>query len=300
MSHSAAAVSKTGFSHYALWRAIKAGRTVIYDADYYGYAVIADGKAYMMKGCSAADLQGLTSMRKPETLYISDDKRPMPHSCFALLVSESKSSVFSSFWDSAGTRRMHLPPLQRHETLELRRLAFADRKECDLASVEQRIDKWGPSSARNVLSMGWSDRWQDRLEYAMTYSNETPRHLQRALLHGHGIAYEREAADEAYHQLLDLVPEGALPGSTLQPCDEQFYLFHHAQLSSPYAAGLFAGEMLAKDKKGKSRSSSNSEPFEAFKKSLEHEIPLAAAAFSGDLYERTVAEVLAKRARLRW
>lgn len=233
---SARAVAKSAFGLYALFRAIKMGRTVVYDSDKGGFAVFKGGGAYTR----ALGVAGLSELRDSSALYISDGKPPVESNAFTLLVSSPKRAVWSKFSQSPGHPQLLLPPMKEEEILELRRLAFSGMPGCDEAAVQRRFDRWG-GSARNVLTYGWNEMWQVQLE-------EAPSKLSLDKLKD-ALSTSSSFDCAAYEEFIHLIPKGALEGATLAPSDSRFYMFGHAQLSTRYVTDKVAAKMKATNNK---------------------------------------------------
>jgi hypothetical protein len=264
------AVAKSSFGLFALFRALKDRRPVVFDSLKAGFAVFKGSKAYTRGlGVGAGDLPELWD---PKTLYISDGKFPVPSQAFTLLVTSPKRSVWSKFSHTRGRPVLVLPPMKEPEILQLRKVAFDSSPGCDEAAVKHLMAKWGPSSARNTLEKANEQGWQQDLEEVA--STFTLKQLQAVIRQPRAL--DMAVKDERCHRLFDLLPCGALEGSTLKPSDKEFYLFHHAQLPSQYVAGLCAAAMMKASR----------EEFLSFL----HELGTTptGAAFHGKLYERTI------------
>jgi len=270
------AVAKSVFGLYALFRAIKEGRTVVYDSFKAGFAVFKDGKAYKL--APGVHFDALSELQNASTLYISDGKAPVASVAFTLLVSSPKRSIWSKFSQTPGHPQLLLPPMKKKEIMDLRRLAFADAPGCDKSSTERLFEKWG-GSARNVLTYGGDKMWQAQLEEAP--SKLSLEKLKDAL--STSSSFDSAASDDHFHRLLDLIPCGAVKGSTLKPSERDFYTFHHAQLSSQYVAGRFAAKMMVESQ----------QLFLDFLHRLGTDP--AAATFHGKLYERTIVAARLQR-----
>jgi len=235
------AVAKSAFGLYVLYRAAKEGRTVIYSARKGGIAVFKGGKAYKTR---VEDLVLLDDMGDPTALYISDSLPPVASSgAFRLLITSPKKENWSVFVQSPDQQQLVLPLFTKEELLELRAVAFADKKGCSVPEVLLRFDKWG-GSARSDLTFADDPSYEDRLTSAV---GALSIGILESSLTG-STALDGVGGSDFVHRLFNLVPYGALPGSTLSTSNPAYYRFHHAELISSHVEGLFAASLLQKDK----------------------------------------------------
>ena len=230
------AVAKSVFGLVAIYRAVKGGRTVVYNSRKGGSAMFKGGVAYEVP----ANLTNLPELNDRSTLYVSDSLPPVAYkAAFRLLITSPKKENWSSFTQSPGVLLFVLPMFSVDEMMELRTLAFDTAPCCSLAEVEERLLKWG-GSPRNVLTQAANDTWQSRLSsVGSTLSLGT---LERALQFS--TALDGVSSDDQCHRLINLVPRGALPDSDLLPTDPRCYYFHHAELVTPIVEALFADHLL--------------------------------------------------------
>lgn len=246
---------------------------MIYNSLKNGFAVFKHGKAYTVTNATTGyNVYGLREMRDPNAVHISDG---IPITsidrAFPLVITSPKKANWHHFSKSDGIANLVIPQFSRDEMQALRSLAFQDMPGCDADSVNERFTKWG-GSARNVLTKGMDPVWQNALEnapQALMFSE-----LQRVFRSTSSL--EGAVADISMHRLLNLVPMGALPGSTLMPSHPDYFLFHHAELSSVYVECKFADALLQENAS-----------------QLYHFLHVAStdpsiAGFRGTLYERTI------------
>jgi hypothetical protein len=263
------AVAKSAFGLYVLHRASKEGRTVIYSARKGGLAVFKGGKAYKTR---VEDLVHLDDMGDPTALYISDSMPPVAsRGAFRLLIMSPKKENWSVFAQSPDHRLLVLPVFTKEEVLELRAVAFADKKGCSEEDVLERFDKWG-GSARSDLTFGDDPSYEDRLASAV---GALDIGILESSLTGTN-ALDGVGGSDFVHRLFNIVPRGALPDSTLSTSDPSYYRFHHAELISSHVEGLFADSLLQKDRTELDRflHTASSDP--------------AVATLRGILYERCI------------
>jgi len=236
----APAVAKSAFGLYAMYRAVKAGRTVIYSSKKGGRAVFKGGKAYK----PGVDLYGLDEMADPTALYISDSLPPEGfRGAFQLLITSPKKENWSDFSKTEGVHKLVLPIFTEAEIIELRDAAFSERTGCSRSEVRALFNLWC-GSARNVLTKGADLEWQDSLSSAP--ASLTIASLE-IMLQGE-IVLNGAAAGEMIHRLVNIIPRGALVDSELQTSDLSYYRFHHAELVSKHVEGLFVAHLLKKNK----------------------------------------------------
>ena len=164
-----------------------------------------------------------------------------------------------------------LPIFTQKELLELRAVAFADKKGCSVPEVLLRFDKWG-GSARSVLTFGDDPSYVGRLT---TCVSALSIEIVESSLTGTN-ALDGMGGSDFVHRLFSLVPYGALPDSTLTTSDPAYYRFHHAELITSHVVGLFAASLQRKDMTALYRflHTASSDP--------------AVASLRGKLYERCI------------
>lgn len=246
------------------------GRTVVYDSAKAGFAVFKNGQAYTTQTAEIAiNVGGLPELADARTLYISDGKSPAPSAAaYTVLISSPKRKIWSKFSQTPGHSQFVLPPMKKREIFELREAAFPSLNKTEVALL---VEKWG-GNARNTLTYGRDLAWQAQLEEAP--AKQFLAVLERAL--EGASSFDSAASGENIHRVVNLIPRGALKGTTLKPTEREFYVFDHAELASPYVAGLFAATLMQKNERG----------FTRFLHALKTEPE--AAPFYGKLYERTV------------
>jgi len=137
------AVAKSAFGLYAVFRAVREGRAVIYDSRKGGSALFKGGKAYALPS-EHCQLQNLAAMSSRETLYVSDGVEPAPQDrACRLLISPpgSKDTRWFSVSKSGGVRALVLPVFTHEEVLELHALAFTHEPRCSAPDVAERMRK---------------------------------------------------------------------------------------------------------------------------------------------------------------
>ena len=220
------AVAKSAFALYATFRAVNAGRDVIFDARKGSRALFKAGRAYFL----ASDYTNLGELNDRSALYVCDSFPPKASKgAFTLVVTSPKKENWSEFVKSPGVRRLVLPVFSETEILALWKLAFSSKAGCSEEDVLERFRKWG-GSARNVLTKADDEDWQHSLETAPTAL--TLSAAENALMRS--TALDGVARGENIHRLIKLVPRGTVDGSTLRPDDINYYAFDHAELMSEH------------------------------------------------------------------
>jgi hypothetical protein len=223
-----------------MYRAVKAGRTVIYSSQKGGRAVFKNGKAYDWTGA----LRSLKDLSDPTALYLSDSLPPVAfRGAFQLLITSPKKATWSEFAKSSGVQDLVLPMFTKAEVMELRDVAFSKHDGCSEDEVASRFGLWG-GSARSVLTHATRLRYQESLTLAANHLTSATLVLMLNGLSG----LEGTAGEDTIHRLLNIVPRGALEGSELKQSDPNYYRFHHAQLVSKHVEDIFAKNLLNKDK----------------------------------------------------
>jgi hypothetical protein len=234
--HGHSAVAKSAFGLYALYRAAREGRTVIYAARKGGFVVFKGGKAFKT---SAGELLRLDDMGDGTALYISDYLPPAVRAgAFRLLITPPKKENWSEFVKSPAIKQLVLPVFNEQEMLELRAAAFGHKAGCSEPEVKERFKLWG-GVARSVLTYGHDAAEQARLTtVARSLKIDT---LENAL--AGTTALDGVGGSDYAHRLLELVPCGALDTSRIPTSDPEYYRFNHAQLITDHVVSLVANAL---------------------------------------------------------
>jgi hypothetical protein len=226
------AVGKSAFGMYAMYRAIKQGRTVIYSSRKGGRNVFKHGKAY---GLTCGVIDDLRDLRDTTALYISDSMPPAAYKgAFTLLISSPNKDIWSQTCASPGVLRLVLPIFTREEIMELHAIAFQNNPGYTTERVEALYDKWG-GMPRNVLTNATNEQWQADLDAMSNAPNLNL--LQQSL--GRLTALRSIGTAAESHGLIDLAPRGMVEGSSLTPAQYEYYFFDHAQLCSPFVECMY-------------------------------------------------------------
>lgn len=265
-----AAVGKSAFGMYAAFRAVKEGRTVIYNSRKAGRFLLKGTHAFQLP---SADMTNVRELDDAGTLYISDALPAAPaNASFRLIISSpsAQKSSWSENFTEAGTMLCAMPPLEDTEMWALHAACFSDQP---AAGVAERMRKWG-NNPRHVFAKGLDTVFQDTLETAAGSLKMFA--LLRALTQSPGL--DAFASKEHRHRLLKLVTKGSVPGSDLLPSQADFYAFAYCDIASHYIWEKCVAQLEEEQRKIL---------YSFLHKSAEDP---AAAGFRGVLYERlTVA-----------
>lgn len=157
------AVGKSSLGLYAAFRAVKEGRTVIYNSR--------SGGRFLLKGTQAfqlpsADMTNVRELDDAGTLYISDGVLPVApaNASFRLIITSPSTErlMRSEHLAEVGTTLCELPPLEDTEMSALHAACFSEQAP---AGVAERMRKWG-NNPRHVFSKGEDKAWQEMLQRA--------------------------------------------------------------------------------------------------------------------------------------
>lgn len=234
---------KSAFGLYVLYRALKEGRTVLLNSIRVDRTLFKGGIAYALQ----TDLANTPELYDDTCVYISDSRQPVRHGrAFTLQISSPAKPNWTSFVESPGVKWLTVPGFTLEEMRRLRSAAFdgkAGRSEGEMLAL---VDKWGPNP-RYCLTHADNPLWQeDVLPGAGASIDELEHALQMCI----------EGVDAIGNRLehINMVPLGALPGSTLSTADPNFYQFHHGELTSDHVLGMYARRWLNRDPEGLKRS----------------------------------------------
>ena len=222
-------IGKSAFGLYVLWRALRAGRTVIYKTRK------RDGKAFLFRDGRVFDVQRIVSLpeiSEPSTILIVDGMEAPSENAFTVLITSPLRERWKEFVKTEGVQQLVFPVFSLKEVRELRAVAFESKSGCDETSVMERYAKWG-GSVRHVLTHP-DPHWQ--LDLASNAANMTLKHLKLSC----GLEAKNQAAI-AQHNVLHLKAVCELDDCTLRPADAGFYDFSHGELAS-----LFVQELVYK------------------------------------------------------
>lgn len=265
---------KSVFGLYALFRAIKDGRTVVYNSRKGGFAVFKGGKAY--RRAPGVPIDDLPELNDPNTLYISDSYPPAPPKrAFPLVITSPRKENWSEFAKSPRIRRCIIEKFKDWELLELSQLAFSDEPGYSDAEVLERNFKWD-GSARLVLTYGTDEEWQTELA-------DIPRDLPLAtLVQGLQSVNSLHGAlsNSLVHRVLTLRNRGEEGG--IKTTDRRYYSFSRAEL--PLGVVQAFADALGDKRKA-----------ELYQFLHEAASDPSIAGFRGVLYERSIVVPLLKR-----
>ena len=138
-----AGIGKSAFGAYLLWRAVKAGRTVVYTSDKVEYSFImhSDGRIEVFDK-SLLVLRAKGTMADARTLLICDGIQPLVASALTVLITSPKRERYREFFKLVDCRMMTFPVFFRHEIKEILDTCFP-HLEPQEALVWSLFEKWG-------------------------------------------------------------------------------------------------------------------------------------------------------------
>ena len=222
-----AGIGKSAFGAYVLWRAVKAGRTVVYTSDKVDDSFVFHSSG-QVEVFGAEDFARRTRgvLKQASTVFICDGVKPPVKSAFTLLITSPTRERYKEFFKLEDCRMLTFPVFFLREVKDLASTCFPH-----LSSqgplVEALFAKWG-GIVRYVLAKHDEDS-QLELEDALTSIN-----LEELYFHLGARAIESE--DSASHRLLHLQPVGAVQGGNefSRPRDSASYALAHTDVASPY------------------------------------------------------------------
>jgi hypothetical protein len=171
-----AAVGKSSFGLYLLWREVNAGRTVVYVSDkaYHGYIFHAGGRVEAFVRTDFLRAAGKV-LGSPSTLLIFDGDgdgtikgqgRPPFCKATTVLVTSPKLVRYSEF-DKTAVSHLVFPVLSRNEIADMLESCFPNLHDAaGRAGVEERYHRWG-GIPRYVLAL-LDPSAQAKLDNALT------------------------------------------------------------------------------------------------------------------------------------
>jgi hypothetical protein len=138
-----AGIGKSAFGAYVLWRAVKAGRTVVYASDQVEYSFIIHSDARV----EVFDSGQLTQRAKgtlanPSTVFICDGIKPPVASAFTVLITSPKRERYKEYFKLVDCEMLTVPVFFRHEIKDMLRTCFQHLVPQE-ALVWERYSKWG-------------------------------------------------------------------------------------------------------------------------------------------------------------
>lgn len=268
-----AGIGKSAFGVYMLWRAVKAGRTVVYTSDKveYSFVMHSDGHVEVFdKSLLIPRAKGI--MASVSTVFICDGIQPPVASAFTVLITSPKRERYKEFFKLVDCEILTVPVFSRHEIRDILHTCFSQ-----LAPHEDLVwelyRKWG-GIVRYVLAK------QSSSSQRLLKASLTSIDLDDLIFHLG--ADEIESDDKASHRLLHLKPEGEGEHEFSNPYNIDSYMLARTELASKYAVELVYDALEQRH-------------YQRLKNVLAQ--PIASASYAklyGDMYEIGAARELLK------
>ena len=218
-------IGKSAFAMYALFRALRDHRTVVYLArkSISGY-LFKDGEVFTFsKQQLPCDLS--TILDDPSTVLIVDGMEPPTVRAVTLLVTSPRKDVWHDFYKTGGCARYYFPVFSLDEIQHCRRICFP---EIDESGVLERFERWG-GIPRYVLAKLDRD--------AQTQLESAARSVTLDQLLAHAEALEISDRQDLSHRLLHIKLAGEVDTS-IPIYSPDFYTNVRSELASNYVSGL--------------------------------------------------------------
>ena len=270
-----AGIGKSAFGAYMLWRAIKAGRTVVYTSDKVETSFVFHSSGEV-EAFSAEDFGRRTwaVLQQASTVFICDGVKPPVTSAFTVLITSPKRERYKEYFKLVDCEMLTVPVFFRHEIGDMLRTCFQHLVPQE-ALVWERYSKWG-GIVRYVLAK------QGQSSQNLLLASLTSIDLDDLIFHLG--AEEIEGDDKASHRLLHLKPAGEVQGEGvfLEPYSFDSYALVRTELASKYVLGLVFSAM--KQRHLQRLQSLLAQPI----------FSLSSAKLYGEVFERGAAAVLLK------
>ena len=259
-------IGKSSFGLYALFRALREGRTVVYASGPLKETYVLSRSG--VRNCYPWFAWPAPEVRDPNTVLICDSVQPPVCAAFTLLVTSPKKDIWYSFAKSPGCRRLFFPVFSADEIEAMRAACYPTVDDVD--GVLERYERWG-GVPRYVLG-NLDNESQDMLESA----------IKGATLEALLAAMESESVEaEVSHRLVHFKVRGELEEyAEADPRDPDFYRSARAELASAYVVRRLHERALEKDAQRLAYFLTNTD---------EHP---AAAALRGNLFEAHALRLL--------
>ena len=224
-----AGIGKSAFGAYVLWRAVKAGRTVVYASDKVDDAYIFHGSGCVEVFNSALfELRAHGILKEPSTVFICDGLKPPVKAAFTVLITSPKRERYREFFKLQDCEMLTVPVFFRHEVKDMLHTCFPR-----LVPHEKQVwllyAMWGGIVRYVLAKQGDSSQWLLRSALSSINLDELIFHLG---------AEEIESDDKASHRLLHLKPVGEGATEFSRPYDMASYMLERTELASPHAIEL--------------------------------------------------------------
>jgi hypothetical protein len=219
-----------------LWRAVKAGRTVVYTSDKEAMSFIlhSSGRVEAFRR-GALEERAMDALYLPSTVFICDGVKPLVTSAFTVLITSPKRERYKEYFKLVDCEMLTVPVFFRHEIEDMLRTCFQHLTSQE-ALVWERYSKWG-GIVRYVLAK------ESQSSQSLLKSSLTNIDLDDLIFHLG--ADEIEGDDKASHRLLHLKPAGEVQGKVefSEPHSFDSYTLARTELASKYVLGLVFSAM---------------------------------------------------------
>jgi hypothetical protein len=219
-------IGKSAFGMYALFRAVRDGRTVVYASSKSGEYLVFEGGA-VHEVNSLRDVYARRLLAKPETVLICDSMIPPVCKAFTLLVTSPRKDRWYEFDKEMDCTMFFFPVFTLDEMRACRDECFPN---VDAAGMLSRFTRWGGIPRYVLAKLSLAD--QQKLEDAV-YSTTLDSVIE------HSGTLEVKSDMEMSHRLLHVKVAGEKDAS-LSPSSADFYRKSHNELASTYVAELMA------------------------------------------------------------
>jgi hypothetical protein len=224
-----AGIGKSAFGAYMLWRAVQAGRTVVYTSDKVEFSfILHSGGRVEVFDAGQLMQRAKGTLGDSSTVFICDGIKPAFASAFTVLITSPKRERYREFFKLQDCELLTVPVFFRHEIKDMLHTCFPHLLPQE-SQVWELYDKWG-GIVRYVLAKQGSSS-QRLLKSALT-------NISLDELIFHLGADEIESDDKASHRLLHLKPVGEGATEFSCPRDVASYMLERTELASQYVLEL--------------------------------------------------------------
>jgi hypothetical protein len=222
-----AGIGKSAFGAYVLWRAVKAGRTVVYASDKVDTSFVFHSSGEV-EVCTDFERPTWGILQQASTIFICDGIKPPVKAAFTVLITSPKRERYKEFFKLVDCEMLTVPVFFRHEVKDMLHTCFPR-----LVPHEKQVwllyDMWGGIVRYVLAKQGASS--QRLLNAALSSIN-----LDELIFHLG--AEEIESDDKASHRLLHLKPAGDDATEFSRPYDTASYMLERTELASPHVSEL--------------------------------------------------------------
>ena len=222
-----AGIGKSAFGAYILWRAVKAGRTVVYTSDKveFSFTLHSDGRVEVFDAGQLVQ-RAKGTLGDSSTVFICDGIKPVFASAFTVLITPPKRELYKEFFKLLDCQMLTVPVFFHREIKDMLHTCFPHLLPQE-RQVWELYDKWG-GIVRYVLGK------HDRESQLLLEDSLTAVSLEGLFFHLGARVIESD--DNASHRLLHLKPAGVLEGADTfsNPYDASSYSLSHTVLASTF------------------------------------------------------------------